>query len=48
VDQRIGEILEQAVVVRFPCEGDRVAIGFSAVSTAIEDGQYNWFRSVQL
>jgi len=45
LDQRVGKILQQAVVVRFAREGDGVALGFGAVAPAIEDGQHNRFRS---
>ncbi len=45
LDQRVGKILEQAVVIRLPREGNRVALGFGAVAPAVEHGQNNRFRS---
>ena len=45
LDQRVGKILEQAVVIRFAREGDGVALGFGAVAPSVENGQYNRFRS---
>ena len=45
LNQRIGKILQQAVVIRFSREGNRVALGFGAIAPAVEYSQYNRFRS---
>ena len=45
LDQRVGKILQQAVVIRFAREGNGVALGFGAIAPAVEHGQYNRFRS---
>ena len=45
VNQRVGKILQQAVVIGFAGEGDGVALGFGAIAPAVEDGQHDWFGS---
>ncbi len=45
VDQCVGKIFEQAVVIGFASESNRVARGFSAVTPSIEHSQHNRFRS---
>jgi hypothetical protein len=43
LDQRVGEIFQDAVVVGLAREGDGVAFGFGAVAPAVEDGEDDRF-----
>jgi hypothetical protein len=45
VDESVGKFAEEFVVVGFAREGDGVAFGFGAESPAVEDGEYERFRS---
>ena len=45
MNQRIGKIFQQAIVIGLAREGDGVAFGFGAVSPAVENGQDDWFGS---
>ena len=45
VDQRVGKILEQAVVIGFAREGDGVAFGFGAVAPAVKNGEDDGSRA---
>jgi len=45
VDQRVGKILEQAVIIGFASESNRISLGLSAVAPTIEHSQHNRFRS---
>ncbi len=45
VNQRVGKILQQPVVVGLAGEGDGVAFCFGAIAPAVEDGQHDWFGS---
>ncbi len=46
VNQRIGEFLEQRVISGFARESDGVAMGFGAVTPAVEHSEHNWFQSL--
>src|ERR1700729_2528342 len=45
VDERVGKIFEEAIVIWFAREGDGVAFGFGAVAPAVEDGEDDGFSS---
>ena len=45
VNQRVGKIRQQAVVIRLARESDGVALGFGAVAPAVEHGEHDRFRS---
>jgi hypothetical protein len=43
LDERVGKIFEDAIVVGLAREGDGVAFGFGAVAPAVEDGEDDGF-----
>jgi hypothetical protein len=43
LDQRVGEIFDDAVVVRLARKGDGVAGGFGAIAPAVKDGEDDGF-----
>src|SRR6267143_3720551 len=45
VDQCVGKLIEQAIVIRLARQGDGVAFRLGAVAPAVEHGQHNRFWS---
>ena len=45
LDERVGILAQQPVIGRLARERDGVGLGFGAVSPAVEDDKYEWFRT---